>query len=111
VPSVEIAALWIDAVHRGDMALPEPAVMEETMAAVRDWKRAHCLFETTRGCSVNMRFQQYHDALLAELGLKARRKRNPIAEVLSAYGPADYDGLVDEYMLARAPRQTLKLAT
>jgi cation diffusion facilitator CzcD-associated flavoprotein CzcO len=111
MPSVEIGALWIDAVHRGDLALPEPAVMEEAIAAVSAWKRAHCLFEPTRGCPVNMRFQQYQDALVAELGLKVRRKRNLIAEAFSAYGPADYDGLVDEYLRTRGPAKTLDMAT
>jgi hypothetical protein len=104
VPCVEHAALWLDAVYRNDLVLPSPAEMEATIEAVRRWKREHSLYEPARSCGVNLRFQQYQDAILSELGLRVRRKRTTLAEAFSAYGPADYDGLLDEYARSRAPR-------
>ena len=36
----------------------------------------------------------FHDVLLAEMGLPAGRKSNPIAEALMPYQPRDYAGIL-----------------
>lgn len=40
----------------------------------------------------------YFDMLLTDLGLKCHRKQGAVAEIFSPYGPADYKGLVGEWM-------------
>jgi dimethylaniline monooxygenase (N-oxide forming) len=105
VPAVEVSMLWLCAYLRGDLALPSTSEMEHSMAQISDWKREHMLFEPTRSYSVNTRFHQYLDVLLADLGLSPYRKRNRVAELVSAYTAADYQGLFDEYEQARSRRQ------
>jgi dimethylaniline monooxygenase (N-oxide forming) len=114
VPAVEIATLWLCALLRGDLALPGPAEMARRIDDIRRWKREHILFEPSRGCATSTRFHQYLDVLLADLGVKTDRKRNPIAELLAPYTAADYDGVIAEYeRLPRpqAPRRPLPLST
>lgn len=115
VPSVEVATLWYSAVLAGDLELPPVAEMERQIDEIRAWKREHILFEPSRSCGTTTRFHQYLDVLLGDLGLRARRKSNPLTELVSAYTAADYAGLVDEYARARAddprPRRPLPLAT
>jgi len=103
VPQAEIGALWLAALWRGDLELPPVEQMERAVAHVRAWKRAHIHFEPSRGCATNTRFQQYLDIMLADLGLSPYRKLpNVLAEVFAAYRPADYAGLVDEFLAARS---------
>ncbi len=99
VPSACLGALWVGALWRGELRLPSAARMRASIADVQSWKRRHMLFEPSRGCGVNTRFQQYNDRLCADLGLRPHRKPNPLAEYLGRYGAADYDGIVDEYLL------------
>lgn len=101
VPGVEVAAVWLAALLRGDLELPPVAEMEATIAALRAWKAEHILFEPSRACGVATRFQQYLDVLLADLGLPARRKANALAELTEAYTAADYAGLLAEYERVR----------
>ena len=84
------------------------------MAHVRDWKRQHIHFEASRSCAVSTRFQQYIDIMLADLGLSPYRKLpNVFAEIFSAYGAADYAGIVDEFLAQPTsdPRRPLALNT
>ncbi len=104
--SSEIAALWFDAVERGDLALPDPSEQEASRLRVRDWKRAHTEFEPTRAYWVSAHLHNYLDVLLGELGLRARRKSNPVSEWLGAYTSADYASLVDEYIRQRGTKRT-----
>ena len=41
----------------------------------------------------------YIDLLLLDLGLNPHRKRGMMRDILSPYGPKDYKGLVDEWIL------------
>ena len=43
----------------------------------------------------------YLDMLLSDLGLDRHRKRTAIAEVFSPYGPADYTGIVNEWLATK----------
>lgn len=104
--SSEIAALWFDAVERGDLALPAPAEQDASRLRVRDWKRANTEFEPTRAYWVSSHLHNYLDVLLGELGLKAKRKSNPFSEWLSAYTAADYAALIDEYKKQRGTKRT-----
>lgn len=115
VPGVEMAALWLAAVLRGDLTLPPADEMERRIEDIRRWKRDNALFEPSRGVAVSTRFHQYLDVLLGDLGLRPYRKPNPIAEALEAYSAADYDGIFDEYQRSRdgtaGPRMPLPLST
>jgi dimethylaniline monooxygenase (N-oxide forming) len=112
IPGVEVATVWMSAMMAGDIVIPSPDEMEASTHRVRDWKRANTIFEPTRAYWVANRFHNYLDTLLMELGVKPNRKGNPIAEIFSAYEPADYAGVVEEYERARGkPRRTLPLDT
>lgn len=114
VPAAEIGALWLAALWRGELQLPPVDQMERDVAHVQAWKRAHIHHEPSRGCAVNTRFQQYLDILLADLGISPYRKLpNVLAEIFSAYRPADYAEVVDEFLAAppSTPRRPVDLAT
>ena len=105
IPTAEVSTLWLCAVLRGDLTLPDSEAMERSMARIRDWKRAHVNFEPSRSCAVNTRFQQYHDIVLKDLGLPIRRKLpNLFAEMFAQYRARDYYGLTDEYNRIRTNR-------
>jgi cation diffusion facilitator CzcD-associated flavoprotein CzcO len=113
--AVEVATLWLCALLRGDLVLPEAAEMERRIDEIRAWKRQHTLFEPSRSCGVNTRIHQYLDVLLKDLGLNPYRKKNRLAEIFVAYTAGDYAGLVEEYERVRTtharPRQPLPLST
>jgi cation diffusion facilitator CzcD-associated flavoprotein CzcO len=99
IPSAWLGALWAGALWRGDFALPPVETMQACVERVRAWKREHILFEPSRSCAINTRFQQYNDMLCIELGLSPHRKMpNVLAEALGRYGASDYRGIVDEYL-------------
>ena len=99
VPAAEIGALWLAALWRGELTLPPAEQMERDVEHVRAWKRANIHFEPSRACAVNTRFQQYLDIMLADLGQSPyRRLPNVVAEIFAPYRPADYAGVVDEYL-------------
>jgi len=106
ITSSEIAALWFDAVERGDLALPSPDEQEASRLRVRDWKRANTLFEPTRAYWVSAHMHNYLDVLLLELGLPHKRKSNPFSEWLSHYTAADFTTLADEYARKRGSKRT-----
>jgi dimethylaniline monooxygenase (N-oxide forming) len=108
VPSVEVATLWLCAMLRGELELPDRDAMLATIERIREWKRANVGFEPSRSCAVNTRYQQYLDVMLGDLGFSPRRKSNPIAEWFARYGAADYAGLVDE-LQRRRERGPLRL--
>ncbi len=79
--SAEIAALWVDAVERGDLALPPVEEMEASRLKVRDWKRANVLQEPASAYWVSSHLHNYLDVLLMELGLKHKRKGQSVQRV------------------------------
>ncbi len=107
--SSEIAALWFDAVERGDLVLPPVEEMEASRLRVRDWKRANTMFEPTRAYWVSAHMHNYLDVLLMELGLGPRRKSNPLHEWFGAYRAADYATLADEYEQKRGTKRAALL--
>lgn len=114
IPSVEVGTVWLCALLDGQLALPSVETMEKSIETVRQWKRDHIHFEPSRSSAVNIRFQQYIDTLLMELGLSAYRKRpNIFAEVFTPYGARDYRNILAEYQkkakTQTTPRQTLSL--
>lgn len=109
VPSVEVASLWLSASLRGELELPSTDVMLETIERVRAWKRAHIDFEPARSCATSIRYHQYLDVLLGDLGLSPLRKSNWLAEVFVRYGAADYAGVVEEFERRRANEGPLKM--
>jgi hypothetical protein len=112
ISSAEIGALWLDAAWTGALTLPAPGEMDASRFRVRDWKRAHTLFEPTRAYWVSGHFHNYLDIVLGELGLKSRRKSNPISENMDHYTVKDYRTIVAEYLAQRGtPRTSFPLDT
>ncbi len=98
VPSVEVGALWLSALWKGQLELPPVESMEASMAYLQSWKREHIHFEPSRSCGVNTRFQQYLDVLLQDLEISPYRKLpNVLAEVFARYRAADYAGVFKAY--------------
>jgi dimethylaniline monooxygenase (N-oxide forming) len=105
VPSAEVGTQWLCAYLRGELALPSPEQMEESIEHVRLWKQANIKFENARSCAVSTRFQQYMDILLNELQVSPYRKLpNPLAELFSRYEASDYKNIYDEYERAKSKR-------
>ena len=98
VPAVEVGTLWLCAYLTGDLVVPPVEEMERMVKQIQTWKRAHIDFEPSRSCNVNMRFQQYIDSLLRDLGVSPYRKLpNVFTEMFGRYGPRDYRGVFAEY--------------
>ena len=108
---VEIATLWYAAVITGQLELPTEDEMLACTARIAAWKQINSLFEPTRAYGVGGRFHNYLDILLAELGLKAKRKPGAMRDHFLPYLAKDYAGVFDEYekLLAEtdAPRASL----
>lgn len=116
IPAVEVGTLWLNALITGDLVLPSKEEMLDSIEEVQTWKRKHIHFESSRNCAVNIRFQQYLDTLLKDIGLSPYRKfPNVLAEVFQRYGASDYKGLSEEYRRKRArfqlPLQPLPVNT
>lgn len=108
VPAVEVGALWLAALWKGELELPAETAMEASVARLRAWKREHIHFEPSRSCGVNTRYQQYLDTLLLDLGVSPYRKMpNVFAEVFARYRASDYAGVHPEY--ERRRKQGIKL--
>lgn len=109
VPAVEVGALWLAALWKGEMALPAPAQMDTSIARLRAWKRANIHFEPSRSCGVNTRFQQYLDTLLLDLGVSPYRKLpNVFAEVFARYSASDYAAVYRDYERKRKQGRILR---
>jgi hypothetical protein len=106
ITSSEIAALWFDAVERGDLVLPDVGEQDASRLRVRDWKRANTVFEPTRAYWVSSHMHNYLDVLLLELGLRHKRKANPFSEWLGPYAVEDFATLADEYVRKRGTKRT-----
>jgi dimethylaniline monooxygenase (N-oxide forming) len=98
IAEVEIGTLWLCALLRGEIKLPNLEEMERSIEYVRAWKRANIQFEPSRSLATSTRFQQYLDILLKDLGISPYRKLpNIFAEIFGRYGSADYKGVLKEY--------------
>ena len=104
--SAELAALWIDAVECGDLALPSAEEMEAHTARIAEWKRSNIISEGgTRAYWVGAHMHNYIDVVMMELGLRHRRKANPLSEWLGHYTAADFAGMVEEYKAKRGTKR------
>ncbi len=107
VPAVEIGTLWLCAYLEGSLELPSVEKMEQDIEQVRQWKNAHIHFEPTRGSGVNVRYQQYIDILLRDLGVSPYRKMpNILAEIFDRYNCSDYKNVLEEYNRNKTSRST-----
>ncbi|PBP21836.1 putative flavin-binding monooxygenase-like family protein [Diplocarpon rosae] len=116
----EVQSFWAILYLLGDVTLPDASTMAGEVARWNAWTRKrylnqgqkfpYALYDFLSVSSGQQDFDldvdlltrtQYVDALFADLGLSSRRKSNPIAELLSPYAPADFNGFVDEYLAAR----------
>lgn len=95
----QIQALWITAYLNNDLLLPSQSTVDhETLLHTRFAK-----LRTPHG--FGSRFPDsvfdsvsYFDMLLRDLGVRYRRKKGVLREIFGAYGPADYRGVVDEWL-------------
>jgi len=107
VPAVEIGTLWLCAYLDGELELPSVEQMKQDIEQIRQWKNAHIQFEPTRGSGVNVRYQQYIDILLRDLGISPYRKMpNILAEIFDRYNCSDYKSVLEEYNRNRTSRTT-----
>jgi hypothetical protein len=98
--------LWVDAVERGDLALPSTDEMDASRLRVRDWKRANMLGEPTSAYWVSTHLHNYLDVVQMEIGLRHRRKGNPLREWFGHYEVADFASLIEEYKSKRGTKRT-----
>jgi dimethylaniline monooxygenase (N-oxide forming) len=107
VPAVEIGTLWLCAYLDGELELPSVEQMEQVIEQIRQWKKEHIQFESTRGSTVNVRYQQYIDILLRDLRVSPYRKMpNILAEIFDRYNCSDYKTVMEEYNRNRTSRTT-----
>ncbi|MGL4621362.1 MAG: flavin-containing monooxygenase [Chroococcidiopsis sp.] len=105
VPAVEIGTLWLCAYLASELELPSIEKMEQDIEQIRQWKNAHIHFEPTRGCGINVRYQQYIDILLRDLEISPYRKMpNIFAEIFDGYNCSDYNNVLAEYNCNRTSR-------
>jgi dimethylaniline monooxygenase (N-oxide forming) len=101
-----LGTIFTAAVWRGEVKLPKVEVMEATIERIRNYKRRRIVYEPSRLCAVNTRFQQYLDTLSNELRLSTWRKwPNVVGEFFLPYCGADYHTIVEEYLAQAAKRR------
>ncbi|WP_428261743.1 flavin-containing monooxygenase [Haliangium sp.] len=88
-----LTGLWLTHLLTGRIAAPEAEAMAREVADMKRWKRGFMPSLSCRGSMLQLHMWHFHDELLTDMGLPARRKSNPVAELFGDYGPADYAGL------------------
>ena len=101
----EIMALWAVAWMENLMPRPLPtqAEMEHDVALVNAWIARRYFPRGLRDPEIIIEIQTFFDIIMADLGLTAERRRRGIfggfKEWVMPYHPADYAGIVDEFMV------------
>jgi cation diffusion facilitator CzcD-associated flavoprotein CzcO/uncharacterized protein YjbI with pentapeptide repeats len=81
---------WLVALLKGEISLPDRALMLDEIESMKQWKRKTMPEQQSRGSMLQVHALHYHDELLRDLGIKCKRKSNFLAEIFGAYLPADY---------------------
>lgn len=88
--------LWLAAYLDGRMPIessPDQILWDATLTSqFQKWRRGG-------GISPDLVFETlpYFDSLMKDLGLKVHRKKNMLTEWTQAYGPEDYQTLIQEW--------------
>jgi len=88
-----VQAEYITRVLSGDVVLPSQADMVEEIDIMKTWKRGWMPETSSRASLILLHQTHYHDTLLNDMGIPARRK-NCIADMFMPYQPNDYDGII-----------------
>jgi hypothetical protein len=99
--TAEISAHWLSQSFRGELQLPESKAMEAEIDRVRDWLR-EAIPGRPDGYYVGPHVGHHIDELMADMGLRTRRKRSAVAEFLLPLFPRRYAGVGAERRRARS---------
>ncbi|OJJ42249.1 hypothetical protein ASPZODRAFT_77332 [Penicilliopsis zonata CBS 506.65] len=94
----EIQSFWAVLYLLGEIEIPSIDVMAKEVALWNAWTRMRYLNQGQVSPYSLYDFLPYIDLLFQDLGLKSRRKSNPISEFFSPYSPRDFNGFIDEYL-------------
>ncbi|KAI0169555.1 FAD/NAD(P)-binding domain-containing protein [Hypoxylon sp. FL1284] len=97
----EVQSLWAILYLLGEIDVPSVDEMAAEVSRWNAWTRKRYLNQGQKLPYSLYDFLPYIDSIFADLGLKSRRKSNPVSEVLSPYHPHDFNGFVDEYLKKR----------
>ncbi|KAF2972304.1 hypothetical protein GQX73_g1323 [Xylaria multiplex] len=100
-----IQCLWAVAYLLGEVAIPTEDCMVKEVAQWNAWTRKRYSSVGERYPYALFDWIPYLDCLLKDLGVRTQRKRGVFANFLAPYGPSDYDGVLDEYMVIRKKNQ------
>jgi hypothetical protein len=85
----ELAAHWLSSCFAGGLSLPSVARMDREIARVAQW--AHAVFPSRdSGFFIGPYIAQYADDLMADMGLRQRRRRYALVEYLSPFWSERY---------------------
>ncbi|KAG1673662.1 hypothetical protein FOA52_013327 [Chlamydomonas sp. UWO 241] len=93
-----LQALWLTNLLTGALKLPTRAEMQADVMAQRDWRCKVMPGQRQRGSSVMLYMQDYHDQLVADVGMSPRRKTGALkvfSEAFKIYSAKDYAGLFE----------------
>ena len=112
--SAQCQALWVSSFLDGDlssqMGLVKPLTIEEIEWETELQTQFHRL-RTPAGCGdrhgeFTFETLPFYDLLLRDMGIKTQRKPTWWKDKTEPHGPADYKGLVDDYIKAVEERKT-----
>jgi len=89
-----LQAEWLARHLSGECELPSPSHMTKEIHRNQAWKRSWMPATSSRAAILQLHMMRYHDSLCKGMGEKAKRKRNPLAEIFMPYGARDYTGVM-----------------
>ncbi|KAJ1337157.1 dimethylaniline monooxygenase (N-oxide forming) [Microdochium nivale] len=97
----EMQSFWTILYLLGETDLPPAHEMRREIAEWNAWTRMRYLSQGRKFPYSLYDFLPYVDSLCKDLGIKSRRKGNPVSELFSPYRPEDFNGFIDEYLASR----------
>ena len=92
----ELAAHYSAQYFKGQLKLPSASAMKTEIAQHHDWLQQRAPQNNTSGTCI-IPFSFHHaDELMRDMGLRTRRTRNPLTELMAPFNPAMYKGLGQE---------------
>jgi len=89
-----LQTLWLQRVLIGEVRLPSPQDMQESIDVEQKWKRSWMPGKGDRASILQLHKLKYHDRLCKDMGTNHKRKGwNFLAELFAPYTAADYKGL------------------
>ncbi|KAJ4293185.1 hypothetical protein N0V90_008467 [Kalmusia sp. IMI 367209] len=100
----EVQALWGIAWMLGMIDVPPREEMDKEIAVWNAWTAKRYGDMGKRHAYSIYDYLAYIDTLCSELGIRTKRKSNPISEMFTPYKPSDYNGLIDEFLVAQSKK-------